>query len=222
MRSRERQHRGTLVCVVLKAKNLPNKRSIGKQDPYAELCLGSDTQQTKPDKRGGQHPTWDEQLHFEIYDEVQHAFGPERGRDEEKTLSIVCYAAGNDPEPLGEGYVSLNQALRDGEFDDWVPLASKGKYSGEVYVELTYYSLVRAARMRRTDHAAGAADELPDQYSVAGRRCAGPEHASINFTCAHNVIVSRRCAAGAATERDEAELECVQSAVRYASTPLAA
>ncbi|CAO1630182.1 unnamed protein product [Parajaminaea phylloscopi] len=65
------KHKGTLACVVLKAKNLPNKRSIGKQDPFAVLSIGAEKQKTKPDKRGGQHPTWDEQLHFEIYDDVE-------------------------------------------------------------------------------------------------------------------------------------------------------
>lgn len=92
----EPKHKGTLACVVLKAvslcgnrcagwdlgtdspagvvlvqKNLPNKRSIGKQDPFAVLSIGTEKQKTKPDKRGGQHPTWDEQLHFEIYEDVE-------------------------------------------------------------------------------------------------------------------------------------------------------
>ena len=76
-------HKGTLVCVVLKARNLPNKKSIGKQDPYTVLTMGTEQQKTKPDKRGGQHPTWDEQLHFEIYDDMEDQMkqGPTRSHD---------------------------------------------------------------------------------------------------------------------------------------------
>ncbi|KAJ6257867.1 LOW QUALITY PROTEIN: hypothetical protein Dda_7656 [Drechslerella dactyloides] len=49
---------GTLVVVVDKAKNLPNLKSIGKQDPYCVLRLGKHVKKTDPDKRGGQTPKW--------------------------------------------------------------------------------------------------------------------------------------------------------------------
>jgi hypothetical protein len=49
---------GTLVCIVDKGKNLPNRRTIGKQDPYCSARLGKEAQKTNPDKRGGQTPKW--------------------------------------------------------------------------------------------------------------------------------------------------------------------
>ncbi len=114
-------HRGTLVCVVLKAKNLPNKRSIGKQDPYCVLQLGAEQQKTKPDKRGGQHPTWDEQLHFEIHDDMEDtAKSPVKSsaKSTPKVLKVACWADDvRDPEFIGEGIVELDETLKTGEYD---------------------------------------------------------------------------------------------------------
>ncbi|WFD31901.1 hypothetical protein MSPP1_002942 [Malassezia sp. CBS 17886] len=133
-----RHHRGTLVCVVLKAKNLPNRRSIGKQDPYAELCVDDAVQRTAADRRGGQQPVWDEQLHFEIFEDV---FAPVRSTPERKTLSITCFAVDRPNDALGAGALPLDTVLRDGEQDLWVALESRERYAGEVYVELTFYSM---------------------------------------------------------------------------------
>ena len=51
---------GTLIVVVLKARNLRDKHSFSKQDPFAKVAISGIAQQTKIDKRGGQHPLWDE------------------------------------------------------------------------------------------------------------------------------------------------------------------
>ncbi|UZJ56843.1 hypothetical protein CBS101457_006163 [Exobasidium rhododendri] len=155
----EPAHRGTLVCVVLKAKNLPNKKSIGKQDPYCTLQLGTNSQKTKPDKRGGQHPQWDEQLHFEIYDDTEdqlrstangsgsisasNTIETQKRKQSKasKTLRVACYADdAKDPEFIGEGQVDLGDTLLSGEFDEWVTIKAKDRYAGEVYLELTFYS----------------------------------------------------------------------------------
>ncbi|KAK0535288.1 hypothetical protein OC834_001581 [Tilletia horrida] len=155
----EPQKKGTLVCVVLKARNLPNKRSIGKQDPYCVLSLNQETLKTKPDKRGGQHPQWDEQLHFDIYEDLEELLAKEElARDAattgsvsassakpklkpvKKVLKVTCYADDQrEPEFIGEGIVDLTETLKSGEFDEWVPLQAKDRYAGEVYLELTYY-----------------------------------------------------------------------------------
>jgi Ca2+-dependent lipid-binding protein len=50
---------GTLVVIALRARNLNDKHTLYKQDPYAKLSLNDVTEQTEIDKRGGQHPTWD-------------------------------------------------------------------------------------------------------------------------------------------------------------------
>ena len=49
---------GTLVVVVDRAKNLPNKKSMGKQDAYCACRMGKDAKRTDTDKRGGQTPRW--------------------------------------------------------------------------------------------------------------------------------------------------------------------
>lgn len=49
---------GTLVVIMDRAKNLPNRRSMGKQDPYVAARLGKEAKKTNTDKRGGQTPRW--------------------------------------------------------------------------------------------------------------------------------------------------------------------
>jgi len=49
---------GTLVVVVDRAKNLPNRRTMGKQDPYCAARLGKEAKKTNTDRRGGQTPRW--------------------------------------------------------------------------------------------------------------------------------------------------------------------
>lgn len=49
---------GTLVLIVDRAKNLPNRKTIGKQDPYCAARLGKEAKKTKTDVRGGQTPRW--------------------------------------------------------------------------------------------------------------------------------------------------------------------
>ncbi|GAC95010.1 hypothetical protein PHSY_002583 [Pseudozyma hubeiensis SY62] len=168
----EAVHKGTLVCVVLKARNLPNKKSIGKQDPYTVLSMGQEQQKTKPDKRGGQHPTWDEQLHFEVYEDMEDALTSASTNDTgsgsgskatsassaatikakggKKVLKVACYADDSkEPEFIGEGLVDLTDTLKTGEFDEWVTIKAKDRYAGEVYLELTFYSSAAPPKKRR-------------------------------------------------------------------------
>lgn len=49
---------GTLVIIVDRAKNLPNRKTIGKQDPYCAARLGKEAKKTTTDIRGGQTPRW--------------------------------------------------------------------------------------------------------------------------------------------------------------------
>ena len=49
---------GTLVIIVDRAKNLPNKKSMGKQDAYCACRIGKEAKKTDTDKRGGQTPRW--------------------------------------------------------------------------------------------------------------------------------------------------------------------
>lgn len=49
---------GTLVVVVDRAKNLPNRKTMGKQDPYVAMRLAKEAKKTETDRRGGQTPKW--------------------------------------------------------------------------------------------------------------------------------------------------------------------
>lgn len=49
---------GTLVMVCDRAKNLPNRKTMGKQSAYCAARLGKEAKKTPVDKRGGQTPRW--------------------------------------------------------------------------------------------------------------------------------------------------------------------
>lgn len=57
---------GTLIVIVDRAKNLPNRKTMGKQDPYCAARLGKEAKKTETDKRGGQTPRWYVQLHVKL------------------------------------------------------------------------------------------------------------------------------------------------------------
>ncbi|RPD61172.1 hypothetical protein L226DRAFT_58598 [Lentinus tigrinus ALCF2SS1-7] len=124
---------GTLVVVVLKARNLRDKHTIHKQDVYAQATLSKVTKKTKTDVRGGQHPVWDEELRFPIYKPVS---------DETRKLEIACYSKEpRSDELVGRGEVDISETLKTGEFDDWVPLQMEdGQHRGDVFLEMTFYS----------------------------------------------------------------------------------
>ncbi|QRV91077.1 C2 domain-containing protein [Ceratobasidium sp. AG-Ba] len=145
---------GTLIVVVLRAKNLPNKRHIGKQDPYCSIRFNTETRRTKAVKRGGQHPEWDEEVRFQIYEDAEDELARTAGGDKTpppkerfrnikggKTMRLSCYADDpRDPDLIGEAQVDLTEALTKGEVDEWFTLNSKDKYAGEVYLEMTFWS----------------------------------------------------------------------------------
>lgn len=136
-----------------------------KQDPYATCTYLSHRKRTKTDKRGGQHPVWDDELRFEIYEHLKDVMpstsvattstggvAPVKSSDPAlgmggnpgvKELRLAVYADDpRDPELIGEGKVELTETLKKGEFDDWVTITNKGKYQGEIYLEMTFYSAV--------------------------------------------------------------------------------
>lgn len=58
-----------MIVIVLRAKNLPNRVRIGKQNPYATVTYGFHKKRTETIERGGQQPTWDAEFRFEILKE---------------------------------------------------------------------------------------------------------------------------------------------------------
>ncbi|WVW85414.1 hypothetical protein I302_107452 [Kwoniella bestiolae CBS 10118] len=179
--SLEPKELGTLVVVVGKAKNLVNKSRFGKQDPFCTVAIGEDKQRTKPIKRGGQHPEWDEELRFAIVEDLDDVLVRSESQSDSlssstngapppplkdspsgvitsaalanksrkgplnkkggKSLKVACYADdAKEPELIGECVVNIDDVLKKGEVDEWYDFLYKDKYSGEVYLELTFFS----------------------------------------------------------------------------------
>lgn len=113
---------------------------LSKQDPYCTLTINTDKQRTAAIKKGGQHPEWDEQLKFDIYEDMQDqllrastssnedpdSLGRMSGKKEgkkvydkgAKTMRLACYAdAPREPELIGEAVFDLAKALNSGEDD---------------------------------------------------------------------------------------------------------
>ncbi|ORY35735.1 hypothetical protein BCR39DRAFT_511825 [Naematelia encephala] len=174
---------GTLIVVVGKARNLPNKSRFGKQDPFCTLTINEEKQKTKAIKRGGQHPEWDEEFRFSIMEDVDDILtrsdsqtdtslslststsqvggslkdsqsgavtpaalanksrkGPIHKKGG-KSMRVSCFADdAKEPELIGECVVDIEEALKKGEVDEWYEFLHKEKYSGEIYLELTFYS----------------------------------------------------------------------------------
>ncbi|KAI0049555.1 hypothetical protein FA95DRAFT_833939 [Auriscalpium vulgare] len=191
---------GTLVAVVLKARNLPNKRHIGKQDPYCSVGFNGETQRTRAIKRGGQHPEWDEELRFTLYEEdsVMRNGGddgtppplpPKESRAPKKikggkTMSVACFADDQrEPELIGETTVDLTEVLTKGETDEWFTLTHKDKYCGEVYLELTFWSheprpekKATAITTKNSRHYVGRGEFVPFEESLAAPGVNAGEH----------------------------------------------
>lgn len=119
---------GTLVVIVDKARNLPNRKRIGKQDAYAIVRLGHEVQKTPTDKRAGQVPSWNHEIRFVVPNENENILKISIFNEDSKT-----------PELIGDCAINLSDLYRTHEFDSWIDLKYKEKPAGELYVELTFY-----------------------------------------------------------------------------------
>ncbi|KAF2236370.1 hypothetical protein EV356DRAFT_574984 [Viridothelium virens] len=121
---------GTLVVVVDRAKNLPNRKTMGKQDPYCAARLGKEAKKTETDIRGGQTPKWDQELRFTVHDSPDYY-----------SLKVSVFNDDKRTDLIGETWVSLGEVVVSGggKGDKWHNLNCKGKYAGEIRIELTYY-----------------------------------------------------------------------------------
>ncbi|KAL2196050.1 hypothetical protein P885DRAFT_61249 [Corynascus similis CBS 632.67] len=121
---------GTLVLVVDRAKNLPNRKTIGKQDPYCAARLGKEAKKTTTDIRGGQTPRWDQELRFTVHDSPDYY-----------QIKVSVFNDDKKTELIGEAWIDLRDIVvpGGGQSDQWHQLGCKGKYAGEVRIEITYY-----------------------------------------------------------------------------------
>lgn len=137
---------GTLVVIVDRARNLPNRKTMGKQDPYCAARLGKEAKKTETDKRGGQTPKWceiylythsitltcfrDQEMRFTVHDSPDYY-----------QLKVSIFNDDKKTELIGETWVALDQIVvpGGGTNDLWHGLNCKGRYAGDVRIELTYY-----------------------------------------------------------------------------------
>ncbi|KAI1756014.1 hypothetical protein F4782DRAFT_318009 [Xylaria castorea] len=121
---------GTLVLIVDRAKNLPNRKTIGKQDPYCAARLGKEAKKTATDIRGGQTPKWDQELRFTVHDSPDYY-----------QLKLSLYNDDKKTELIGETWIDLRDIVVQGggQSDQWHNLSCRGKYAGSIRIEITYY-----------------------------------------------------------------------------------
>ena len=140
---------GTLVAVIDRARNLPNRKTMGKQDPYCAMRLGKEAKKTETDRRGGQTPKWDQELRFTVHESPDY-------------YKLKCSVFNDDKKTdlIGESWLDLKEVVvpGGGQNDLWHQLQFKGKYAGEIRMELTYYDTrpkdetVLEKRRERTRH----------------------------------------------------------------------
>jgi len=143
---------GTLVLVVDRAKNLPNRKTIGKQDPYCAARLGKEAKKTTTDIRGGQTPKWyvcfsscipivktlipanplsrDQELRFTVRDCPDY-----------EQLKISVFNDDKKTDLIGETWIDLREIIVSGggQSDQWHTLNCRGKYAADIRIEITYY-----------------------------------------------------------------------------------
>ncbi|OAF58822.1 hypothetical protein VC83_06284 [Pseudogymnoascus destructans] len=157
---------GTLVIIVDRAKNLPNRKSIGKQDPYCAARLGKEAKKTNTDRRGGQTPKWDQELRFAVHDSPDYY-----------QLKVSVFNDDKKTDLIGEAWVNLQDVLvpGGGQNDLWHTLNCRGKYAGEIRIEITYYDTrPKQEKLReRVREGAPSAVEGGPRESLSGPR--GPK-----------------------------------------------
>ncbi|KAK5413213.1 hypothetical protein LTR06_004640 [Exophiala xenobiotica] len=159
---------GTLVAVVDRAKNLPNRKTMGKQDPYCAMRLGKEAKKTDTDRRGGQTPRWDQELRFNVHECPDY-------------YKLKCSVFNDDKKTdlIGEAWIDLREVILPGggKNDLWHQLNFKGKYAGEIRIELTYYDSrpkpeVSSERRKQREKSQSIVSDV--QNSSSGSRQLGP------------------------------------------------
>ncbi|KAL2868558.1 uncharacterized protein BJX67DRAFT_379934 [Aspergillus lucknowensis] len=143
---------GTLVAIVDRAKNLPNRKTMGKQNPYCAARLGKEAKKTDTDLRGGQTPKWDQELRFTVHESPDYL-----------RLKLSVFNDDKRTDLIGETWIDLKDLIIPGgsQSDQWHPLQFRGKYAGEIRLEMTYY------------------DTRPEDEAVIERRTQGVDRTTV-------------------------------------------
>ncbi|KAJ5780770.1 hypothetical protein N7457_005930 [Penicillium paradoxum] len=158
---------GTLVCIIDRAKNLPNRKTMGKQNPYAAARLGKEAKKTQTDLRGGQTPRWDSELRFTVHESPDYF-----------KLKVSVFNDDKKTDLIGETWVDLQNLIIPGgsQNDHWHPLQYRGKYAGDIRIEMTYYDtreqdeVVIERRQEAADRVQGKPPSTPSSTGLSGPR----------------------------------------------------
>jgi hypothetical protein len=135
---------GTLVVIIDRAKNLRNRKTIGKQDPY---CAARFTVRDSEDYY---------KLKVSIIND-----------DKRKDL-------------IGETWVDLRKVVVPGGGKSylWHSLSLKGKYAGEVRIQLTYYDTRPRTEKSKDTNIGFPVNRRPDSKSYTAHDSVGPSNYS--------------------------------------------
>ncbi|ORX88339.1 hypothetical protein K493DRAFT_236858 [Basidiobolus meristosporus CBS 931.73] len=131
---------GTLEIRPCKGRDLRVVQKIGKQDPFLQFELGNTRKRTKADKNGGQKPTWNERISFEVPEGVHK-------------VAVKCYDQNlREHAFIGEREIDFSPAITYYQLDNWFELKDKGDPAGEVYLEFTFFPVVSSTPLYRTEN----------------------------------------------------------------------
>ncbi|KAJ6133057.1 hypothetical protein N7471_008272 [Penicillium samsonianum] len=158
---------GTLVAIIDRAKNLPNRKTMGKQNPYAAARLGKEAKKTQTDLRGGQTPRWDSELRFTVHESPDYF-----------KLKVSVFNDDKKTDMIGETWVDLQSLIIPGgsQNDHWHPLQYRGKYAGDIRIEMTYYDtrqqdeVLIGRRQEAADRVQGKVLSTPSSTGLSGPR----------------------------------------------------
>lgn len=143
---------GTLVIIVCRAKHLPNRRKLDKQNPYVSLRIGTTAKKTPSHFRAGQTPEWTHEVRFDLQ------------RDKKPILMVdVLDETKNEPTPIGNASIDVSKIFQNydnsgGEgkgkfiYDNWFDLTMLGKRAGMIYLEMTFYPSAPILPPKIVDH----------------------------------------------------------------------
>lgn len=114
---------GVLTVGVIEARKLPDRDSVGRQDPYVVLTLDGECrsfrQQTKVDTDGGRDPVWNQVFQFDVVDHF--------------ILKVELFDKDlvDKDDFIGRVDIPLLPLFKKGIRDGWVPVKTMSKWGKE-------------------------------------------------------------------------------------------
>ncbi|KAF1322432.1 putative ca2-dependent phospholipid-binding protein, partial [Globisporangium splendens] len=149
------------------ARNLLDKQTFGRQDPYCKLTVRNRTFKTRVHDNGDKSPVWNERFTFEVYDPQLDQLRVEV-KDKNFTASVL----------IGECRLPVNMFLHGNVVDQWFPLNNGHRGAGEINLRVQLVgagvSGGKAASMTAPMAYAQPAGYAPPGYPVPQQQAAYP------------------------------------------------